>query len=72
MTTGGPDDSIFRYSNEGSGELNQIQYPELAYFLWVLFIAIMVILFLNFLVSTIGILYQIFFALFLITNIASS
>ena len=59
MTTGGPDDSIFRYSNEGSGELNQIKYPELAYLLWVLFIAIMVILFLNFVVSTIVIFYQI-------------
>ena len=51
MTAGGPDDSIFRFSNMGSAELDQVAYPGLAYVLWVLFIAFMAVLFLNFLVS---------------------
>ena len=51
MTAGGPDDSIFRFSNMGSAELDQVAYPGLAYVLWVLFIATMAVLFLNFLVS---------------------
>jgi len=51
MTAGGPDGSIFRYSNEGSGEREALPFPEVAYFIWVIFIIIMAILFLNFLVS---------------------
>ena len=51
MTGGGPDDSIFRYDNEGSGERDDLPFPAVAFFIWVIFIVIMTVLFVNFLVS---------------------
>jgi transient receptor potential cation channel subfamily A protein 1 len=51
MTSGGPDDSIFRYENEGSGERSDLPFPAVAFFIWVVFIIIMAILFVNFLVG---------------------
>ena len=51
MATGAQVDSVFRFSNVGSGELEPVPYPGLAYLFWILFIAFLAILFLNFLVS---------------------
>jgi len=50
MTAGGPDGSIFRFANEGSEERDPLPFPEVAYFIWVIFIIVMAILFVNFLV----------------------
>jgi transient receptor potential cation channel subfamily A protein 1 len=51
MTAGGPDDAIFRYENEGSGERDVLPFPGVAFFIWIIFIVIMAILFVNFLVG---------------------
>ena len=51
MTAGGPDDAIFRYENEGSGVRDVLPFPGVAFFIWIIFIVIMAILFVNFLVS---------------------
>ena len=52
MTAGGPDYTIFRLSNdEGSASVEETPFPLVAYIIWVLFIVVMAILFLNFLVS---------------------
>ena len=51
MTAGGPDDSIFRYENEGTGERDKLPFPAVAFFIWIIFIVIMAVLFVNFLVS---------------------
>ena len=52
MTAGGPDNSFFRFSNdEGSDDREEIPYPVVGYAIWVLFIVVMAVLFINFLVS---------------------
>ena len=50
MTAGGPDDSIFRFSNDDSEENDEVPFPGAAYFIWVIFIVVMPLLFVNFLV----------------------
>lgn len=51
MTAGGPDDSIFGYgTTSGDGHVD-VPFPGVSYFLWVIFIVIMAVLFINFLVS---------------------
>ena len=51
LAAGGQVNSVFRFSNMGSGEQEPVPYPGLAYLFWILFIAFIAILFLNFLVS---------------------
>ena len=51
MTAGGPDDSIFGYgTSSGDGRVD-VPFSGVSYFLWVIFIVIMTVLFINFLVS---------------------
>ena len=50
MTAGGPDNSIFRFSTEGSAERPEVPFPVVAYIIWIIYIVIMAVLFVNFLV----------------------
>ena len=50
MTVGGPDLSIFRLSNDDE-ITDPIPFPFISYLLWVVFVVVMSVLFLNFLVS---------------------
>ena len=47
---GGPDNSIFRLSNDDTA-VETIPYPVLSYVIWIVFGIIVSVLFLNFLVS---------------------
>ena len=49
---GGPDSSLFRLENEGSGNFDDIPFPVVSYIFWIIFIVIMSILFINFLVRS--------------------
>lgn len=51
LTVGGPTLTIFRFSNEGNAERDALPFPEVAYFIWVIFIIVMATFFVNFLVS---------------------
>ena len=51
MTAGGPDDSIFGYGTSSGDGRVEVPFSGVSYFLWVIFIVIMAILFINFLVS---------------------
>ena len=49
LAAGGQVDSIFRFSNTGT---EPVPYPGLGSLIWILFVAFVAILFLNFLVSS--------------------